>query len=243
MGTPNFNALLCSIWGDDYEGAYWNLAAASNVVVGTNPSYSVTDFLSLFPKWGGVPLTPTGNTTIGSNVITNVSSTANLATGQYLVSLGISPASIPPGTTVVSWTSNTITISQNAVSTATGITLTIFSAPLVPYAIINVFLALASSSLVQQRWLDSWTAAMGLFIDHYLTLWARSNGSTYANAGQAASAGLVGGIVTSKQAGPVSMSIQPLEGLESWGAWQQTESGALLATMAGAISAGPVWLW
>jgi len=66
-------------------------------------------------------LTPLGTTTNTSSVITAVSSTANITVG-----MNISGAGIPAATTVVSFTSNTITISNPATATnvATALTLT-----------------------------------------------------------------------------------------------------------------------
>lgn len=57
----------------------------------------------------------TGNRTIGSNVLTNVSSTGCVAVGD-----GITGTGIPAGTTVTAIGANTITISNNASSTGTA---------------------------------------------------------------------------------------------------------------------------
>ena len=44
-------------------------------------------------------------------------------------------------------------------------------------------------------------------------------------------------------AGNVSAGIQPVTGLEQWGAWTQTSYGVLFAQMARFIGAGPLFLW
>lgn len=56
------------------------------------------------------------NTTSGSNVLTNVSNVEDIAAGYTITGLGI-----PDGTTVVSKTTNTITISNPAAETYTGV--------------------------------------------------------------------------------------------------------------------------
>ena len=63
---------------------------------------------------------PTGNSTIGTNVITGLSSVNGITLGASIVGSGI-----PALTLVTSIGSNTLTMSANATATATGITLTI----------------------------------------------------------------------------------------------------------------------
>ena len=61
--------------------------------------------------------------------------------------------------------------------------------------------------------------------------------------GAVAAAGLAGGIQTSKSVGDVSVSYTVLTSLESWGAWNLTRFGQLLATMAKVIGSGPMLFW
>ena len=61
--------------------------------------------------------------------------------------------------------------------------------------------------------------------------------------GAVAAAGLAGGIQTSKSVGDVSVGYQVLTSLESWGAWNLTRFGQLLATMAKVIGSGPLLIW
>lgn len=67
-------------------------------------------------------LTPTGTVTNGSNVVTAVSSVTGL-----MNNLIISGTGIPTGTTIVSFTGSTITLSANATASGTAETLTIGS--------------------------------------------------------------------------------------------------------------------
>ena len=61
--------------------------------------------------------------------------------------------------------------------------------------------------------------------------------------GAVAAAGLAGGIQTSKSVGDVSVSYSVLSSLASWGAWNLTKFGQLLATMAKVIGSGPMLIW
>jgi hypothetical protein len=65
----------------------------------------------------------------------------------------------------------------------------------------------------------------------------------YGTPSAVAAAGLAGGIQTSKSVGDVSVSYQVLTSLESWGAWNLTRFGQLLATMAKVIGSGPMLIW
>lgn len=65
-------------------------------------------------------LTPTGDTASGSAVISNVSSVAGIYPGAAITGAGI-----PANSTVELVGTNSLTISQNATATATGVTLTI----------------------------------------------------------------------------------------------------------------------
>jgi len=62
-------------------------------------------------------------------------------------------------------------------------------------------------------------------------------------AGQAAAAGLARGITVSKGTGLVSEGIQPISGLENWGAWNETEYGIRFATTAKIVGSGCMLLW
>jgi FtsP/CotA-like multicopper oxidase with cupredoxin domain len=106
-------------------------AAAANITIGL---CATTGTVALpgtgnVPIWGFVrsdtAVAPvTGDTTTGSAVIATVSSTAGLAAGQSIAGSGL-----PVGTTIVSvdTTLSTVTVSNNATATATGVTFTIAS--------------------------------------------------------------------------------------------------------------------
>lgn len=146
-------------------------ATAANIRFGTNPAYTLADFVAIYPQFGSVDgegkFTGTGN--LNSSVMT-------------------------------------------------------------------MFVNLASASLSQERWQDSWSLGMALFIAHYATLFQQSSTSVMA--------GLSKGVQVSKGAGDVSTSYQAItQGWESWGAFNLTLYGQQLMTMAKVVGAGPMWIW
>lgn len=239
---PNFDSFIVQCWGSSApEVAGLPFGSASNIVVGTNPPYTATDFLSIYPKFGGQPLEVLNCTLVqGSTAVQLANAIPGIATGQLITGIGIAP-----GTVVQTYTQGQteVTLSLAATTSASSVTLNFFVAPFVPILVINLYIALASSSLVQARWLDQWYLAMGFYVAHFLTLYLRSDGDTYSSAGQVATAGLRVGITISKAAGPVSQGLELSSGLEGWGEWQSTSYGRQLATFARIIGMGPMLLY
>jgi len=248
---PNYNLFLDTVWGWSTEFGSSLLAGASNVVVGTNPPYSITDFLAVYPKFGGAQLAVQGAITVGSAVVTGIQTTAGILPGQPVAPVTVQGGTLvagnfPDGTLVLSVDSATqITLSQPA-TTNTIPVIGIYTQPFVPFTVIALFINLASASLVQARWQEWWPMGMAWFIAHFCTLWMRTDGSPTTSAGQAVSQGLARGIMISKSAGGVSASMLPVTqggGLEGWGSWQETEYGVQFATIARMMGAGPLWVY
>lgn len=237
MAEPDLDAFydqLCSRYAWDY-GA---LTIGPTLTSGTNPPYSAADFFALYPKFGGKAASYTDTITITANspVVTSIA-TQGLSAGML-----VSGAGIPAGTTIQSVDSDT-QITLSVAATANGTALNVYSTPLLPMAVINAYIALASASLMQARWQDAWVIAMGWFVAHFATLWLRSEGTTTGTPGQAAAAGLARGITVSKSAGGVSAGVQPAPGLEAWAGWNLTEYGVQLSTLAKVIGSGPMWIY
>lgn len=173
--VPNFNAWLETAWGAGSEfsvvcGAFYG---ATNLVFGQNPPYFLDDFKSIYPKFFGLPTALSGcGTTISTNQVT-VPSTVGLDYGQFVQSNGV----FPPGTVITGIGSNTVTLNNNALVTTASATLMIYEASPIPTGVILMYLNLAYASLVQERWQEQWYVAMGLFIAHYCTLYAKSDAS------------------------------------------------------------------
>jgi hypothetical protein len=236
---PDINLLLSEVWGSGEDFIYTRFfSQASNIVLGTNPPYSVVDFSSIYPKFIGPATVLTGSFTNGSATVL-VALTTGVAIGQLVIG-----SAIAPGSTITGFTANTsITLSQNAIADAAGASFNCYQAPLLPLAVINCYIALASSHLVQARWLDDWTMGMALFIAHFCTLWLLSEGIGCSTPGKAAAAGLAQGIATSESAGPVSLGTQPTTGLDDWASWTETQYGKIFATMARQQGAGPLFIY
>ena len=95
---PDFDQWLGTTWGFGDEG-YSNIAffaGASNIAIGTNPSYAFTDFFALHPKFAGKP----------SDVsVTLVSGSAQVQpsdTGDFENSDWVTGPGIPTGTLIQS---------------------------------------------------------------------------------------------------------------------------------------------
>lgn len=220
-------------WADGYGDLCSVLAAASGVIVGTNPPYSLTDFFSLFPKFGGTPIVVTGTVDGTTGTITGVSSIAGLLAGQYVSGVGIAPGSV-----IVSAIGTTVVLNLPTIQAGSPVQLTVYVAPLVPTAVLNAYIYLATSSIIQARWLEMWMYVMGLFIAHYATLWLLGEASgPNATGAQAAASGLAQGIVTSESAGDVSYSSQVLN-FDKWGTFGLTLYGQEFATLAQAVGSG-----
>ena len=248
MGTPDWTGWLSGAWGPGIEttegfDASAIIAAASNVIVGQNPPYTIQDFFMMYPKFAGPALlsgiaAPSGTLTAGSAIITAVNTTAGMAIGQPLAGLGI-----PDNSFISGVTSNTVTITNPATQSGTAVPLVVWNATIIPIPVLLMFIALASAHLVQARWQDTWVFAMGLFVAHFATLYAKSDGNPNSNVGQAAAQGLAGGIQVAKSVGDVSVNYQALQGIENWAAWNLTSYGQQLATFARIVGMGPMLLY
>lgn len=174
--TPNFNGWLQNVWGAGaaFETVCGQFFGATNIVLGQNPPYFLDDFRSIYPKFFGLPTSLSGcSATIGTAVV-NVPSTAGIDYGQFVQA----PGTFPKGTVIIDIGANTITLNQNAIVSNSNLTLMVFEASPIPTGVILMYLNLAYASLVQARWQEQWFVAMGWFIAHYCTLYARSDAST-----------------------------------------------------------------
>ncbi len=100
-----------------------SLTRAANVVTGTTAvphGYTVGDTVVISGSSGIQVAATTGDTTLGSNIVTNVPSMSGVAPGIVIAGPGI-----PVGTLVVSNTATTITMSDVASATATGVAITL----------------------------------------------------------------------------------------------------------------------
>lgn len=247
MGTRGFPdivafyAMLYGTGGVDLQSLTVSFFGnASGAVFPGNPKFTATDFLQMYPKFFGCPTDLTSLTiTAGSNIITGFTAQNFpnfLKVGQLVVNLN----SIPKDSVITSLGNNQITISN--IATVNDTVLTVYDHPPMPIAVILAYVFLARASVMYQRYSDSWTLAMCLFIAHYCTLYMRSESGPYVNAAQIASSGLERGLIAAKSAGGVSAGIRFIDGYEGWGTWQETTYGTQFITLARATNMGPVWV-
>lgn len=90
---------------EDASNLYITTDVGIQVLMDTTPAFTIT-----------------GDLTNGSNVVTNVSSTANLFVGK-----SVSATQLPVGTFIAEINNSTLTLSQDATATASGVTLTVRS--------------------------------------------------------------------------------------------------------------------
>ncbi len=238
--TPDYGALLGTIWGSYFDGVSPSFGNASGIILGVNPPYSATDFFSMYPNFGGTAVSFTCTTDGTTGVLTAVSSVTGLSVGTLVAGAGIVDGS---KITAIDAGANTVTINNNTTAAGSGVSVTAYPSPLVPLPILNAYIYLATSSLVLNRYQEMWQMVMAMFIAHYCTLWLQCQATTpNANAIQVATSGLALGIKTAKAAGNVSAGIMPLNDLEGWGTFQLTLYGQQFATIAKVIGSMPMLL-
>lgn len=236
-----FYDMLYGTGGIDLQAlCLWQASAASGSVWGSNPPYTLSDFLAVYPKFfGPATAAPGGTITTGTASLAFTALAAGAAAGQLITGPGL-----PGGTTISSISGSTLTLSNQATATETSQAYSIYTAPVVPLVVLQLYINLALASIMQARWQGTWLLGMALFIAHYTTLYMQSESATpNTTAAQVAASGLQKGIAISKAVGDVSAGYQPLQGLEDWGSFQLTTYGVQLATIAQAIAAGPIYIW
>lgn len=121
-----------------------------------------------------------------------------------------------------------------------------FKGQAVPDVVLAMYLELAHNAIKEARWHSYWKMAMGLFIAHFATLWAMGTAESNSTAADVVSAGEARGLVTSKSAGGVSISVDYgtiASGLNAWAAWNATQYGTQLATLAKMVGKGGMQIW
>ena len=174
---PNFNQWLQTAWGAGAE--YWQSCGfyygATNLVFGQNPPYYLDNFLLVHPKFFGVPVSvPNCSVVAGTNgnqVTVPQPYSVGLMPGMFLTSGGV----LPPGAVVTAVNGNVITLSVSAGASNANFGIQIYTTSPIPTFVIALYIRLANASLQQVRWEEQWWVAMGWFVAHYVTLYARSD--------------------------------------------------------------------
>lgn len=257
MATPDYNSYCDQFWGWPEEtdcSAFFG--GATNVVVGTNPPYQISDFVQIFPKWGtstqAVALATLANGGIGFAVNDQANVIQPDASGCVVTVTAIGASGAVTGL-AVSQSGQGYSVAQGLATAAiapsggSGLTVNVTlispSNLIIPQSVLQAFINLALASLQQQRWLEWWPMGMAWFVDHFATLWLTSNGNTGTTAAAVARSGLALGVIVSQSAGDVSKSIEPpdLHGFSA--SWGLTASGQQFVDTARCIGSGPMLIW
>jgi hypothetical protein len=239
---PDFSRIVELWWSGGYEAdAFCGLQTlASNVIIGTNPAYTLSDFLAVYPKFFGTPTTITATLTANSNqmVVTSSLTGINLSIGQFLTAPGI-----PNGTTIIGSTnSTTFTLSNPATTSGTGVSVNVYITPFLPILVIQIYINLARSSVMQARWQDAWQLGMALYVAHYCTLWMGTETGPNSTAAQVAMSGMETGIALSQSVGDVSYSAELPGDTKDWGEWNLTRYGQQFIQFARVAGSGFMWI-
>lgn len=114
-------------------------------------------------------------------------------------------------------------------------------ADLVPEKMLRNFIIQANESILPSRWGSMWQYAAGLYVAHFAALYLKTYSSGSDNARQVAAGAEQTGVVKSAVMGDTSISYDNTAitaGTEKWGAWNATQYGAQLVTMARMVGMG-----
>lgn len=118
-------------------------------------------------------------------------------------------------------------------------------ASLVPGAMLDLFISQANESVLPSRWGSMWRYAAGLYTAHFSTLYLKTYAPGSRNAAQAAGRAMQAGTVKSSSMGDTSVSYDNsavTAGTEKWGAWNATQYGSQLVTMARLVGMGGMYV-
>ena len=116
---------------------------------------------------------------------------------------------------------------------------------LVPEPMLQVFLAQANDSVLPSRWGSMWRYAAGLYTAHFSAMYLQTYTDGSNSAMQAAARAKQVGSVKSATMGDTSVSYDNsaiTAGTEKWGAWNSTQYGQQLVTMARLVGMGGMYV-
>lgn len=116
---------------------------------------------------------------------------------------------------------------------------------LVPGQMLDAFITQANDSVLPSRWGSMWRYASGLYVAHFASLYLKTYAPGSDNAAQAAGGADQVGTIKSAAMGDTSISYDNsaiTAGTEKWGAWNATQYGSQLVTMARMVGMGGVFV-
>jgi hypothetical protein len=119
--------------------------------------------------------------------------------------------------------------------------------PLLPLAVIEMYVAFADSFVKISRYHEAWKVCMSLAIAHFLTLYLRTmTADSDSGAAGVIKAAETKGLVASKSVDGVSVSYDfstALSDLNGWADWKTTEYGIQFITLAKNYMRGGMMVW
>lgn len=119
------------------------------------------------------------------------------------------------------------------------------SMSLVPDAMLQLFVDNANTTILPSRYHDMWRYAAGLFVAHYSTLYLKTYSDSSPSAAAAAAKGQQTGLIKEASMGDTSISYDNealTAAMAKWGAWNATQYGQQLITMARMIGMGGMYV-
>ena len=115
---------------------------------------------------------------------------------------------------------------------------------LVQEQMLDMFITQANDSVLPSRWGSMWRYAAGLYTAHFAALYLKTYAPSSDSAAQAAAGAAQVGAVKSASMGNTSISYDNsaiTAGTEKWGAWNGTQYGSQLVTMARMAGMGGIY--
>lgn len=118
-------------------------------------------------------------------------------------------------------------------------------APVVPSAVMDMFVALTNEVVSEVRFGKMWEYACGLYMAHMLTLWMMGNVPDPNGADDIMAVGGSIGAVTSESADGVSYSLDTsaVQDLAGWADFKLTRYGVQYASIAKRLARGGMYVW
>jgi hypothetical protein len=252
MANPDYSAYCSQLWGWPEERDCYPFFGASNVVVGTNPPYQASDFLSVYPKFGTAPQGVNGVAVAvggsGYNLNDTLTPVQPDSQGAVITVSGVVDGAVIAVTIQIQGSGYSVAtgVATTTIGSGTGCTLNITAITpanlVVPANVLAMYIAMASASLQQARWLELWPFGMAEYIAHFCTLYLVSEGNPGSTPGAIARSGLAIGIIVSQSAGDVSKTIEPPE-VDGFAQWHMTVYGQKFAFLAKHVGSGPMLLY
>lgn len=117
--------------------------------------------------------------------------------------------------------------------------------PLIPENMLTLFVAQANDSVLPSRWGSLWRYAAGLYVAHFAALYLKTYSPSSSNASQVAGNAAQVGVVKTVSMGDTSVGYDNsaiTAGTEKWGAWNSTQYGMQLVTLARQVGMGGMWV-